>query len=256
VREVDEALREQEMVDAVRRYGIPAGILIVLLLVGLAGYLWWQHEQKAAAGERGEQLTMALDHVEAGQLDLAAKQLAALSADGKDATKAAAQLLQAGILAEQNKGAEAATLFQAVAADASAPQPYRDLATVRDVATRFDKLSTDDIATRLKPMAVPGNPWFGSAGELLGIAYVRQGRGDLAGPLFAAIAKDKTVPVTLQRRARQMAGLLGVDSIDDVNQAAQSAPGAPAPGQPADQAAPAPAQAEAPGGAPAAPAAQ
>jgi hypothetical protein len=41
--------------------------------------------------------------------------------------------------------------------------------------------------------------------------------------LFAAIARDKSVPVTLQRRARQMAGLLGADAIDDVNEAAGSA---------------------------------
>ena len=48
------------------------------------------------------------------------------------------------------------------------------------------------------------------------MAYLKQGRNDLAGPLFAAIAKDENVPATLRSRARQMAGLLGFDAIDDV----------------------------------------
>jgi hypothetical protein len=37
---------------------------------------------------------------------------------------------------------------------------------------------------------------------------------DLAGPMFAAMAKDETVPDSIRSRARQMAGLLGVDAVD------------------------------------------
>ena len=87
------------------------------------------------------------------------------------------------------------------------------------------------MVAKLKPLAIPGKPFFGSAGELLGAAYLKQGRNDLAGPLFASLAKDKTVPDTLQRRARQMAGLLGIDAVDDVNEAANSAPAGAAPAQ-------------------------
>jgi hypothetical protein len=222
-REVDEALREQEVLDVAKRYGMPIAIGILALLLALAGYLWWEHSRKAAAGERGEALTLALDQVEAGQLDAAVKQLASVGADGDAGSKAAAQMLQAGILAEQGKADQAAAQFAAVAATADAPRPYRDLAVIREVAIRFDKLPPDQVVARLKPLAAPGSAWFGSAGELLGIAYIKQGRTDLAGPLFAAIARDKSVPVTLQRRARQMAGLLGADAIDDVNEAAGSA---------------------------------
>lgn len=230
LREVDEALREQEMLSAIRRYGIPVGIAIFAALLALAGYLWWEHTRKVAEGERGEQLTIALDRVEAGQLDAAKAPLAALADKGDDASKTAAQLLQAGILVEQGKPAEAQKAFAAVAADATAPQPYRDLATLREVALGFDAMPADQAVAKLKPLAVPGKPFFGSAGELLGAAYIKQGRNELAGPLFAAISRDKTVPVSLQRRARQMAGLLGVDAIDDVNEAANGgANGAPAP---------------------------
>ena len=226
LREVDEALREQEMVDAFKRYGRLVGLAIVVVLVALAGYLWWDNHRKAEAGTRGEQLTMALDQVEAGRFDAARTQLAPLAIAG-DAGGAAARAIQAGILAEQGKPGEAQKLFAALAADAKAPQAYRDLATVREVALGFDALPADQVVARLKPLAVPGGPWFGSAGELLGAAYMKQNRNDLAGPLFAAIARDKAVPETLRGRARQLAGLLGVDAIDDVNDAANNRPGAP-----------------------------
>ena len=65
----------------------------------------------------------------------------------------------------------------------------------------------------MKPLAVAGNPWFGSAGELVALAYQKMGKVDLAGPLFAAMAKDKNVPETIRTRALRLAGLLGVDAV-------------------------------------------
>jgi len=229
LREVDEALREQELLTAIKRYGRLVAIAIVVVLIGVAAWLWWQHSRKTALGERGEQLTLALDQVEAARLDAARGQLAPLAASGPEGSRAAAQLMQGAVLSEQGKAADAAKAFAAVAANAEAPQPYRDLAVIREVAAGFETLAADQVVSRLKPLAVPGKPFFGSAGELLGMAYLKQGRNDLAGPLFASIARDKTAPETLRRRARQMAGVLGVDAVDDVNQAANaSAQGAAA----------------------------
>lgn len=238
MREVDEALREQEVIDAFKNYGKIAGIAIVAILLGLAGYLWWDHAHTKDLGEKGEQLTVALDQVEVAKFDAAAAQLKPLAAEDKDGIAAAARLTQGSILVEQGKPAEAAPLFAQVAADSTAPQPYRDLATIREIALRFDSLPADQIVSRLKPLAVPGKAFFGSAGELLGIAYLKQNRTDLAGPLFAAISREKTLPDSLRGRARQMAGFLGVDAVDDVNLAAgdgapAGAAAAPAPAAPA-----------------------
>lgn len=225
LREVDDALREEQMRQAVRRWGTALGVALVLAIVGLGGYLWWNQEQQAAAGEHSEQLALALDSVEARNLDDGAAKLAALAKESDDGIEAAALVMQAAIASEQNKAPEAERLYRQVAADESAPQPYRDLAAIRAVAVDFDALPPAEVVTRLKPLAVPGNPWFGSAGELVGMAYLKQNRRDLAGPLFASIAKDKEVPESQRTRARQMAALLGVDAIDDVARAAGTQPG-------------------------------
>lgn len=218
LREVDDALREDQVKSLFQRYGLPVGGAIALGLAALAGYLWWDGHQKAQTGERGEQFTVALDRVEANNpssIAAADKQLVVLANGSEGGTSAAASLLRAGIALQQGKKQDAVRMFGEVAADESAPQPFRDLATVRQVATDFDAMAPQQAVDRLKPLAVPGNAWFGTAGELLGIAYLKQGKPELAGPLFAAIARDKDAPETLRRRARQMAGLLGVDAVDD-----------------------------------------
>lgn len=227
-REVDEAVRQDEMVGLFKRYGKPIGALVVVGLLALAGYLYWDHSRKQSAGAVGEQFTLALDKLEVSNLDAADKELVGVIGEGGPGSVAAAKLLRGGIAQKGNKPAEAAKLFAEVAADGDAPQPFRDLATIREVSLKFDELPPQQVVDRLKPLAVPGNPWFGPAGELVGIAYLKQNRNDLAGPLFAAISRDKDVPESLRRRTRQMAGLLGVDAIDDVAKAAAGdAPGSP-----------------------------
>lgn len=237
MREVDEALREDQLKTAMARYGVLGGVAVAALLLALGGWLWWRDHQAGAAGEQGEKYMVALDQVEAGRLDPAVVALKPLAGDGPQGLRAAAMLMQAGIAAGQGRKAEAVRLYQLVSSDGAMPQPYRDLATIRDVALTFDDIAPELVIARLKPLAVPGNPWFGSAGELVGAAYLKQGKNDLAGPLFAQIAKDPNVPETLRTRTRQLSGLLGVDAVVEAdlakiaapqNDAAGSAP-APAP---------------------------
>lgn len=231
LREVDDALREDELLTALRRYGKPALAVVVAGLLALAGYLWWDNYRNDQQATHGEQLILALDQLEAGNLATASAGLAPL-AGGSDGSAAAARLLRADIALKLGHTQEAAGQYAALAADSAAPQPYRQLASIREVAVRFDSMSPDAVIARLKPLAVPGNPWFGSAGELVGMAYLKQGNTALAGPLFGAIAREKTVPDTLRSRARQIAGLLGNDVIDDIAPASAGNFGAgPAGGQ-------------------------
>jgi len=92
----------------------------------------------------------------------------------------------------------------------------RDLATVREIAAAYDKLPPQTVIDRLSSLAQQGNPWFGVAGEMVGVAYLKQGKAKQAGPLFVKIAKDKTQPDALRARVRQLAGQLGYDAIEDV----------------------------------------
>jgi hypothetical protein len=217
LREVDDAVRQDQYAEAAQKYGKPLMGVVVIALAAFGGYLWWSGHRTAGQERDSEALIQAMDQVEKGNLTSGDTALAPLVADGKGGVKAAAELLKAGIAMEQSKPAEAAAIYDRVAADGSAPQSFRDVATVRGVAARYDTMKPADVVARLKPLAVPGNPWFGPAGEMVAMAYLDQGKNAEAGALFAAIAKAKDTPDTLKARTRQMAGLLGVDAIDDVD---------------------------------------
>jgi hypothetical protein len=217
LREVDEAMRKDQFGSAAKRYGWLIGGGVVMMLAAFGGYLFWQDRREGQLEQASDTLVTTLDKLEAGQIEQAESDLAALT-DGSSATAVSAKMARAGIALRDNRRAAAVALFDEVAADTDAPQPYRDLATIRSVAAQFEQTDPQAVIDRLKPLATPGNPWFGSAGELVAMAYLKQGKQNLAGPLFAAIAKDEDVPQTLRSRTRQMAGLLGFDAVIDVDE--------------------------------------
>jgi hypothetical protein len=213
LREVDEELRRDQLGSLWRRYGIIAIVLLVLGLAALAGFLWWQSEQQKKAGRDGELLTQAItDLVEGKDAGVAAK-LDTLAASPRDGYRAAAKLTKAAMAGEKGDLKAAVAQYKLVVDDAELPQPFRDLARLRQTALEFDTLPPDTVVERLKPLAVAGNPWFGSAGEMVAVAYMKMNKPELAGPLFAAIAKDEQVPETIRGRAVRLAGVLGADAV-------------------------------------------
>lgn len=216
VREVDDALRQDQLEGFFSKYGKPLLAAIVLGLAAFGGWLYWHHHRTLQREGAGETFVQALDSVEALNFDDAKAKLAPLTQDGSDANATSARLMLAAIALKQDRKADALKLYRQVADDAKAPQPLRDLARVREVAADFDAMKPQDVVDRMKPLAAPGNAWFGAAGELVAMAYLKQNKPDQAGPLFAAIAKDEDVDPGLRSRARQLAATLGVDAVDDV----------------------------------------
>lgn len=217
LREVDEAVRQDQFSNFISAYGKPLIGALILGLAAFGGYLYWEKQNEADLEARSETLVSALDQIEAGNLGTGSATLDPLLADKEAGIRTAAKMLKAGIAMEQGKAQQAAEIFSAVAADNDAPQVMRDLATIREVAATYDSRKPEDVIARLKPIAVPGHAFFGSAAEMVAMAYLEQGKRAEAGTLFAAIAKDEKTPDGLRSRSRQMAGLLGVDAIEDVD---------------------------------------
>ncbi len=212
IREVDDELRREQALTIWKRYGRWIIGAVVGGLALFAGYLWWQNDRDMKRGVDGEQLSTALDDLSAGNIDGAKPQLDKLVGSKSLGVAVAAKLTNAAVLLNKGDNKRAAAAFGAIAADSTLDQPYRDLALVRQTAAEFDAMKPEDVVTRLKPLAAPGNPWFGSAGEMVGIAYMKMGKNDLAGAMFGAVAKDNGVPETIRERVVQLAGILGVDA--------------------------------------------
>lgn len=217
LREIDEAVREDQLREFAQNYGKPLLAVLVLGMAAFGGFLFWDGRQESAMEAKSEELIAAIDQAEAGNTDSAKNAAQELVKNSEGGVKASAILLQAGVAMDEGRTADAIELYASVANDESAPPVLRDLATIREVSAGFDTRDPAEVIERLGALAVPGNPWFGSAGELVAMAYLEQGNREQAGTLFGEIARSDDVPETLRSRSRQMAGLLGVDAIDDVD---------------------------------------
>lgn len=215
MREVDDAVRQADLQNFATRYGLWIGLVVLVGLASLAGWIFYNNSQEEEAGLRSEEYVAAIDSMRQNNLDGAATALKPLEEAKQDGYRAAAQLMQANIALEKEDPAKAIEGYRKVAADEQMPQPFRDLALIRQTATEYDTLEPQQVVDRLKPLAVPGNPWFGSAGEMVAIAYMQMENTDLAGPLFAQLAQDQSVPPTIRSRALQMAGVQGIDAVTE-----------------------------------------
>jgi hypothetical protein len=221
LREVDENLRRDQMRDLGKRYGVWIIAGVVLFLATVGGWLYWQDQQIKKAQQESETLAAIYGDIAAQNVGNVPQRLKPLEDSSNEIVSATARLAQAAVALEKNDRQTALAKFREVAADDGLPKAYRDLGTIRSTALEFDSLKPEQIIDRLAPLTKPGEPWFGSAGELTAMAYLKQGQKAKAGKLFADIAADQQVPPTIRTRAVQIAGTLGVDataSLPTINQ--------------------------------------
>ena len=212
LREVDENLRRDQLRDFAKRYGAWLIAAVVLFLGASGGWIYWQQHEVDRSEKQVETLAQVYKNIGSGNTTGAAKQLDELSKSGRKAVGASAAFARAALAIEQNDSKLAAAKYRELANDGKLPKPYRDIALIRQTALEFDQIQPQEVITRLQPLAKPGNPWFGIAGEMTALALIKQGKKAEAGRLFAAISKDKSVPEPIRDRSVQIAGSLGVDT--------------------------------------------
>jgi hypothetical protein len=212
LREVDENLRRDRARDFAKKYGswLIAGLVLFLLASG--GWIYWKYRQQQQAERQVEQLASIYRDIGTGKLGRAPQQLGELAKESTPGVRASALFTSAALALEKRDTKAATATFRQIAADEDLPQPYRDMALIRQTALEFDSLKPEEVITRLQPLARPGNPWFGSAGDMTAAALYKQGKRGEAGRLYGAIAKDNTVPDAIRARSIQIASSLGVDA--------------------------------------------
>lgn len=215
LREVDEEYRRDQAMQLFQRYGRLIIGAVVVGLIALAGWLWWQHHTESVAGKQGEEYDAAMRLVEQGDTAKALPALDKIATTGNEGFAAMARIAAGNLLLQKNDAKGAAAKFAEVASNAKYEQPYRDLALIRQTVAEYDSLKPQVVIDRLKGLTNPNSPWLGTAGELVAAAYLKAGNRAEAGRLYGQIAQGgEKVPETIRQRAVQLAGVLGVDAID------------------------------------------
>jgi len=213
LREVDEELRRDQLLGFWRRWGRWLIVAIIVALGALALVLFLNHRGQARTEEQGEKLNSAIQDLAEGKVTSARATIDQLATNADPGIRALAMMNQGNLALSKNDLKGAAARFAAIAGDSTLPQTFRDLALIRQTNVEFDTLKPEMVIQRLFPMATPNSPWFGSAGEMVAMAYIKQGKRAEAAKLFSQIAQQKDMPPELSQRAVQMAGAMGVDVV-------------------------------------------
>lgn len=241
LREVDEELRRERVSSFVTRFGgwIIGGVIALLAVIG--GWIWWQHSSNAEAGELSEKLNQVIEQLEQNNAKAAAPTIDELAGSNRDGYRIAALFARANAQISTNSIPAAIETLKGIAADESAPRPYRDAAIIRHTLLEFDTLPPDQVIERMRPFVQAGNAWHGTAGELTAAALIKQQKPAEAGRVFEGMARDRSVPETIRARAIQMASAFGIDAVqlDPAAEAAASGNIARTQAQPAATAPPA-----------------
>ena len=200
VDEVTDAVRRDRLFAAFRKYGW-IGVLLVLLIVGGAAFNEWQKAKAAARAEGfGDAAMAALEKTGAER----AAAIAAIPADGDQ--KALRLLLQASDPADK-PGTLAA--LDALSADATLPQVYRDLSVLRRVAVAGKDQPLVDRRKALQSIAIAGRPFRVLAEEQLAYLSIEEGKPDDAVKALIALVQDQEATQGLRKRASVVITALG-----------------------------------------------
>lgn len=204
--EVTEEVRRDKLFAFFRRYGW-IGVVLALMIVGGAAFSEWQKARHAATARAfGDALLVAVETP-----DPAARQaaLAAVVPTGQNVI--VQQFLIAANAVEQKDKPAAAAALTALAADASLPQSYRDLATLKLVLLAGAEMPAADRIAKLQDVATPGRPFRPFALEQVAMVEVEMGDTEAAIGHLRAVLQEPLVSQALQSRVSQVMVALGAD---------------------------------------------
>jgi hypothetical protein len=207
--EVDEEVRRERLKRLWDRYGLFILILVVLFVAGIAGWRGWEHYQNQRAAEFGAQFEAASALAEAGKAAEAEKDFAKIAADGTRGYRILARLREAEAMIARDRAAAVAQ-FDAIAADISLDQRFRDLATIRSGLLLVDTAPLPDIEKRLETVAATGRPFRHSARELLALSAFRAGDQKALQRWSELIAGDAESPAQMRARVESLTLLAGI----------------------------------------------
>lgn len=205
--------------DLLRRWGPYAIGAVVLVLVGVGAWQFWQHQNTQAAQRQSDQFAAALEQAGNGDLDAAKTALQDLSGHGARAYRLMARMEHAAILEQQGDLAAALAEYDAIAEDAP-DDIMRGSAQMRAAYIAADSQDLAALRTRLQPIIDRGGHVSYLAQELLGVEAWEAGENDLARDTLENIRLAFDAPEAVRRRAEIALAVIGPAPASAASEAA------------------------------------
>ncbi|WP_084143455.1 tetratricopeptide repeat protein [Methylocapsa acidiphila] len=227
-REVDEDYRRDRAVQFWTKYQYWFLGFALLVVAATGAWRYYNHIRTEAAEAAGAKYEAAMQLSVAGK---AAEAEAAFDELAKTAPKGYASLARlraADEIAARDPEA-GIKAFEALAADQTYNEDFRDLARLRAAVLSADRGDPKEVEQRLAPFATQSFPYRNTIRELLGLVAFRRNDFEAAGRWFDAIVADPQASSALRQRADAFLGLVQAGALSPEAPPAQAMPPASAP---------------------------
>ena len=225
IREVDEAVRQDRWLKLWKQYGayvIGAAVAVVIGTAAGVGWRAWQDNQRQAEAERYMAASELLRQDRPAE---AAEAFAALARDSSRGYGVLARLQAAHALGQAGDTAGKVAMLDQLAGDDAAAAMYRDLGELLAAQEEFADDAPDNLVSQLEKLTAANSPWRYSALELRALAQLRAGDTQNARATLASLVDDPRTPPDMSRRAAELLDALG-GPIDAAVAGSPVAPGA------------------------------
>lgn len=209
IREIDDDLRSDKLKRLWARYSVVVYAAVAAIVLGVAGYSYWDHHQAQLRAAEGARYGQAMLQADQGDAAAAMQTLASLAREAGGGYGTLARLYEADLLLGKGDLDGALQRFDAVATDSGVDRPFRDLAVLLGASHRVDRDDPAALIQRLQPLLAEDNPWRFSARELTGIAALRAGNAADARSHFTRLADDAAAPPGIRARAAELLKTIG-----------------------------------------------
>ena len=207
-REVDEAVRHDQLKSLWDKYGIWVVTGALLIIASVSGYKFWVYWTTEKAKEAGARFVGGITHVEDGNTGEAIDVFKSLADEGPRGYRTLSRFQLAALYAKDGKSAEAVKIYDQLASQSGIGDVQQGFARIQAATLKLDEASFDEMRKRLDALAVTGNPWRHSARELLGLSAYRTGDLSAAERFFTVMLSDQQTPANMRRRAEMMLSLM------------------------------------------------
>ncbi len=207
-REIEEELKREQFANHWEKYGTLVLGAALAIVLSVAGYKYWKHQQVEAAQTYGSRFMDALDLSSAGKKGLAELSFSQIAQEGPRGYAMLSNMREAALKASSGKLDEARQQYDKLAKNSSVDPVFKDFSRIQAAMLRVDKADEAEMKTRLEGLANGTGSWRHSARELLGLSAFKAGNMEGAENHYNKVMGDRSAPVGIKQRAEMMLSMI------------------------------------------------
>lgn len=217
IREVDEAVRQDRWTTIWKQYNAYIIGAALAVVVGTSAGIGWQTYQKNTADSHARSLAAATTLLSEDKPAEAASAFRALANDAGGGVGIIATLRSAGAEKEAGNPEAKIDALNELADDGGIEELYGRLARLLSMQESFNDVDAESLIGELDAAATPDSPWRASLLELKAMAETKAGKTEAARTTLQDLLNAPGTPENLARRASEFLNALG-GPLDGDNQ--------------------------------------